>query len=222
MGEAAATPALLSEASLFPPLHSLRATAAGAVQGGPADTGEAGPHSEGLFSRRCLLSGLSLLSPRPGALPAPPEARVEVPVAWSPGAALAVYRYTCPFSANCAPALCSVAPTHMAISLLWGHKRGGLKHGRFLLLIFKDSFLSSQVFRRRGQEASSSPGLSAAVFPPGHSPGTPVYREKEDMYDEIMDLKKVECLPAPGGFHSERLPSHDGNGVCAGPGIERA
>nr|XP_036280189.1 IQ domain-containing protein E [Pipistrellus kuhlii] len=24
----------------------------------------------------------------------------------------------------------------------------------------------------------------------GHSPGTPVYREKEDMYDEIMDLKK--------------------------------
>ncbi|XP_054574224.1 IQ domain-containing protein E isoform X1 [Eptesicus fuscus] len=24
----------------------------------------------------------------------------------------------------------------------------------------------------------------------GHAPGTPVYREKEDMYDEIMDLKK--------------------------------
>ncbi|XP_058567812.1 IQ domain-containing protein E isoform X5 [Neofelis nebulosa] len=26
---------------------------------------------------------------------------------------------------------------------------------------------------------------------PGHSPGTPVYREKEDMYDEITELKKV-------------------------------
>ncbi|XP_047570044.1 IQ domain-containing protein E isoform X6 [Lutra lutra] len=26
---------------------------------------------------------------------------------------------------------------------------------------------------------------------PGHVPGTPVYREKEDMYDEIIELKKV-------------------------------
>lgn len=27
--------------------------------------------------------------------------------------------------------------------------------------------------------------------PAGHAPGTPVYREKEDMYDEIIELKKV-------------------------------
>lgn len=27
--------------------------------------------------------------------------------------------------------------------------------------------------------------------PLGHVPGTAVYREKEDMYDEIIELKKV-------------------------------
>ncbi|PNI35169.1 IQCE isoform 3, partial [Pan troglodytes] len=32
--------------------------------------------------------------------------------------------------------------------------------------------------------ASQSPGIT------GHVPGTPVYREKEDMYDEIIELKK--------------------------------
>lgn len=33
-------------------------------------------------------------------------------------------------------------------------------------------------------------------LPAGHVPGTLVYREKEDMYDEIIELKKVVFLSA--------------------------
>jgi len=32
-------------------------------------------------------------------------------------------------------------------------------------------------------------------LPAGYVPGNPVYREKEDMYDEIIELKKVEFPP---------------------------
>ena len=32
-------------------------------------------------------------------------------------------------------------------------------------------------------------------LPAGHVPGTLIYREKEDMYDEIIELKKVESPP---------------------------
>lgn len=39
-----------------------------------------------------------------------------------------------------------------------------------------------------------------ACHPPGHVPGTLVYREKEDMYDEIIELKKVVFLSVPCGF----------------------
>lgn len=42
-------------------------------------------------------------------------------------------------------------------------------------------------------------------FPfPGYIPGTPHYKEKEDMYDEIIELKKVRLgitvSHAEGGF----------------------
>lgn len=54
---------------------------------------------------------------------------------------------------------------------------------KFFLGIAKNSFSFSDNLLR-GFVSSS----------PGHVPGTPVYREKEDMYDEIIELKKVVCL----------------------------
>lgn len=53
------------------------------------------------------------------------------------------------------------------------------------------------------------------MSPPGHALGTPVYREKEDMYDEIMDLKKVASLPAPGAGAVSAFPAVTGQrGLC--------